>query len=504
MTIGGGGGSGVAPKKKQRIGSSTHYPSSLGIIDGDTLADVPHKLSGALLRSASSSHFSTSSFSSSVPGVGGFNDSTTSDVVLRLYIEKSSFLCDDDSGSVLAVGQLDHQIYLHSQVLQRSKYFAALLSDRWRKGSDLNEVGNAPKIHYLNFGVPASYGSVDNHLTVLKLLYASDFSDVIDNASLALSLLPVALELLFEDCVTACVRFLEAVPWTEEEERKILRLVPFLSQEESQELLARLSPAKNDSSEEMLHELILSATHIRPTMAYAKAFVAKLLRDFSSKESARRVLGRAFELSLRIVKEAFDKYTSPDFRVDHNETEAIQRLNLHTAMTNGKHLLWLIERMIELKVADTAVMEWSNQDYFTSDLESTFCDDAWRNIVPGLPSVFLRCTCKLANAVATGNIVVSKQVRMKLVECWLPVLITCKDHISPSFSNHKPIYLELEETFLRVISTLPLPDAQKLLQRCLSFSTRNVEDCPHLVSAFTTWFKRANRPLQTDSTFSIE
>lgn len=420
MTIGGGGGSGAVPKKKQRVGSSSHFPSTLGIIDGDTLGDMPHKLSGALRRSASSSHFSTSSSSSSssssVSGVGGFNDPTTSDVVLRLYVEKSSpFLSDDDSDFLSPMGQFDHQIYLHSHVLQRSKYFAALLSDRWRKDSDLNEVGNnAPKIHHLNFGVPASYGSVDNHLTVLKLLYASDFSDVIDSASLALSLLPVALQLLFEDCVTACVRFLEAVPWTEEEEKKILSLIPFLSQEESQELLARISPAKNDSSEEMLHELILSATHIRPTMAYAKAFVAKLLRDFSSKESARRVLGRAFELSLRIVKEAFDKYTSPDFRVDHNETEAIQRLNLHTAMTNGKHLLWLIERMIELKVADTAVMEWSNQAYFTSDLESTFCDDAWRNIVPGLPSVFLRCTCKLANAVATGNIVASKQVLLSI------------------------------------------------------------------------------------------
>ncbi|KAI3969872.1 hypothetical protein MKX01_038340, partial [Papaver californicum] len=26
------------------------------------------------------------------------------------------------------------------------------------------------------------------------------------------------------------------------------------------------------------------------------------------------------------------------------------------------------------------------------------------------------------------------------------------------------------------------------------FSTRNVEDCPHLVSAFNTWFRRATHP----------
>lgn len=84
---------------------------------------------------------------------------------------------------------------------------------------------------------------------------------------------------------------------------------------------------------------------------------------------------------------------------------------------------------------------------------------------------------------------------MKLVKDWLPVLIICKDNISPIMANHKALYLELEETFLRIISTLPMSDAQELLQQCLSFSTRNVEDCPHLVSAFTTWFRRANRPM---------
>lgn len=91
------------------------------------------------------------------------------------------------------------------------------------------------------------------------------------------------------------------------------------------------------------------------------------------------------------------------------------------------------------------------------------------------------------------------QVRMKLVKDWLAVLIACKDSVTPMLTNHKSLYLELEETFLKIISTLPMSEAQELLQQCLSFSTRNVEDCPHLVSAFTTWFRRANRQLPGDS-----
>lgn len=265
-------------------------------------------------------------------------------------------------------------------------------------------------MHNFKLTVPANTDSINHHLTVLQLLYSDDLSSTIDTVSTALDLLPVALELLFEDCIKACVRFIEAVPWSDDEEKRILNLIPFLSSEEAEELLARVSPMKSDSSEEMLHGLILSAIHNHPNMAFAKAFVAKILRDFSSKESARRVLDKAFEKSLRVVKQSLEEYSSPDFRGDHNETEAIQRLNLHTAMTNGKHLLWLVERMIELKVADTAVKTWSEQASFTADLQRAFRDDAWRNFVPSLPAVVLRCTSRLANAVATGNILAVRQV----------------------------------------------------------------------------------------------
>ncbi|KHN39781.1 hypothetical protein glysoja_020521 [Glycine soja] len=251
----------------------------------------------------------------------------------------------------------------------------------------------------------------------------------------------------------------------------------------------------------MLQGLISSAMNSYGNTAFVKAFVGKILRDLSSRETAKRVLEKAFAMSLKTVKESLEDYSSPVFRGDHNETEAIQRLNLHKASTNGKHLLWLVERMIELRVADVAVREWSEQAGFTADLQRAFRDDAWRNIVPGLPAVILRCTCRLANAVSAGTILASRQVRRKLVEDWLPVLVVCKDNVSPISPSNKSLYLELEETFLRIISTLPMSDAQELLQQCLSFSTRNVEDCPHLVTAFNTWFRRAARPLKPDSLF---
>ncbi|XP_071729993.1 BTB/POZ domain-containing protein At1g63850-like isoform X2 [Rutidosis leptorrhynchoides] len=405
-----GGNNNTGSKKRHRVNSSSRLSSTAALIDsslGDvTLTEASNK---PLPSSSSSIRRSNSRHSMHLlpiaPSVSnGFNDLKTADVILRLYLDQSSPFDSEDSETQLAVdSSSEFQIYLHSSVLQRSKYFAALLSDRWKK--DSGEID----YYRFNLAVPSSVGSINNHVTVLQLLYSNEISSAIDTASTALDLLPVALELLFEDCVTACVRYLEAVPWTEDEERNVLSLIPLLRDEESSELLARVSPPKSDLSEEMLQGLIFTAIQNHPNMAFAKAFVAKLLRDFSSRESAKRVLDKSFEISLKVVKESLEEYSSPDFRGDHNETEAIQRLNLHTAMTNGRHLMWLIERMIELRVADTAVKEWSEQSAFTADLQRAFRDDAWRNIVPGLPAVVLRCTFKLANAVAAGVILASRQ-----------------------------------------------------------------------------------------------
>ncbi|CAH9107143.1 unnamed protein product [Cuscuta epithymum] len=495
MKIGGAAAAGgVGTKKRQRVGSSGRL-STVAVIDSSRQDETMVECSNrppALRRTPSHSHLPVSSRSA-------FNDSTSADVVLRLYVDWPFDDDDDDTDSMSAIdsiNQPDVQIYLHSDVLRRSKYFAALLSERWQiESNDTADSGSASKIHRLSLGVPSTPGSMEDHVTVLQLLYTDDYAATIYSVSTALSLLVVAVKLIFDDCIKACVRFIEAVPWTEEEELRVCSLIPFIGGEEAKELLVRVAPLNHDSSEDMLHGLILTAIHNQTNMAPAKAFVAKLLRDFSSKELARRVLDRVFETCLKVVKESLEQYSSPDFRGDHDETEAIQRLNLHTAMTNGRHLLWLVERMIELRVADTAVSEWSNQASLTADLQKAFQEDAWRNIVPGLPSVFLRCTCKLASAVASGTILADRQIRMKLVKDWLPVLIACKDNASPLMPNHnKLLYSELEETFLRIISTLPLQDAQELLQKCLSFSTRNVEDCPHLISAFTTWFRRANKP----------
>ncbi|KAI3441302.1 uncharacterized protein J3R85_002578 [Psidium guajava] len=439
---------------------------------------------------------STSSFTSGIPAPvpaaapspsPSFNDSSTADVILSFNPQTSPLDVGESSSNSDSKHSDPVQIHLHSSVLHRSQYFDALLSGRWQ-----NREPSSPSADVLRCNLPVS-GPVHAYVTVLSLLYTDDFSLAITSASAALDLLPIALELLFEDCVKSCVKFLEAVPWTEEEESRVMTLTPFLKDEESSELLARVSPENKDSCEEMLFGLIQTAFNNQANTASSKALVAKILREISNRDVARRVLERAFTEWLKVVKESLEDYSSPDFREDHDETEAMQRLNLHKATTYGRHLLWLVERMIELRVAEAAAKEWSEQPNFTADLQKAFRDDSWRYIVPGFAAVMMRCTLKLAQAIASGNILAARQVRTKLVEDWLPVVIVCKDCGLATLGSAKSLYSDLEETFLSIISTLPMSDAQLLLQKCLSFSTRSTDDCPHLVTAFNTWFRRASQ-----------
>ncbi|CAL9174458.1 unnamed protein product [Musa hybrid cultivar] len=464
-------------RKRQRVGSSGHLSS----------------LDGALAEERSS----PSPFRCPAFDPGGFNDPSFSDVLLHLQFDP-----DHDPHPDAYLTCLD--LHVQSAALRRSDYFAALLSDRWQRPSASS--GDAIPLR-VTLKIPRDddrhrQGPFDAHVAVIRLLHTLDFSGAVASVTDALEMMPVALEFLFEDCVRACVRFLEAMPWTEEEEERVLTLIPFLGEEESRELVARVSPmvaASGDwksMSEEMLHGLIDVAIRRHPNVATVKAFVAKILKDFPYRESVQRVLDQAFLLSLETVKDYLGKYASPDVRVaeDSDEREAIQRLNLHAVMSNLKHLHWLVERIIEVRVADTAVREWSEQEALAADLMKTFRDDTWKNIAPGLPLLVTRCSYRLADAVASGATLAPRQVRMKIVRNWLPVLNVLRDTFSPLPSGYRTLYPDLEETFLKIISTLPLSDAQELLQQCLSFSTRNLDDCPHLTSAFKTWFRRANRP----------
>ncbi|GAB2220836.1 hypothetical protein Droror1_Dr00008512 [Drosera rotundifolia] len=75
--------------------------------------------------------------------------------------------------------------------------------------------------------------------------------------------------------------------------------------------MPELPRRKLDSCEDMLHDLIMTTIHNHPNIAAVKPFVSRLMRDFSSRDSARRVLEKAFLNCLKDVKQALVEYSAP-------------------------------------------------------------------------------------------------------------------------------------------------------------------------------------------------
>lgn len=158
-------------------------------------------------------------------------------------------------------------LLLHSRALRRSEFFETRLSERWATSSDQNGPLEITLDKCVN---PSTY------VRCIQLLYVPDrikhtaFNDVQD----ALGILEVAAELLFHDCVDACMRYLEAVPWTLENEGAIRGCVASLHLQSSPDLAARLSIPENGTMEKpvdvmknVLGELLALVTNGAPSKA---------------------------------------------------------------------------------------------------------------------------------------------------------------------------------------------------------------------------------------------
>jgi hypothetical protein len=73
--------------------------------------------------------------------------------------------------------------------------------------------------------------------------------------------------------------------------------------------------------------------------------------------------------------------------------------------------------MVERRVADNAVREWSEQSGLSADLLKTLKDDNCENISPGLLVFITRCTLKLAGAFISGHTLAPQQV------CFMPFFL---------------------------------------------------------------------------------
>lgn len=166
-----------------------------------------------------------------------FGDKATADVKLQLL---------HTDGTAYE----ENTLYLHSEILRKSEFYKDMLSERCFQEPPI-EI--EMKITNPN--------SAEIYIKCLLLVYSSQKLNrfVFSSVDEALAILPVASEWLFHDSVDRCLRYLDAVRWSGEQEAKLRALLSTLHITPLPDLAARLGTGEceiNCVHLEMLEETL--------------------------------------------------------------------------------------------------------------------------------------------------------------------------------------------------------------------------------------------------------
>ncbi|XP_024369459.1 BTB/POZ domain-containing protein At1g63850 isoform X2 [Physcomitrium patens] len=266
-----------------------------------------------------------------------FNATNTSDLKLIL---------NNREGYSVTVNVHRHILVTHS------RFFAAKLSDRWSKQQRTNS----------NLIEITDIDDVEIYLETLRLMYCEDVKKSLmkENVSRVLGILKLSAHIMFEGGVFACLEYLEAVPWADEEEEKVTALMGQLQLESvgvAADVMKRCSALESTNSEDVLVRLLQAVTKGTDDKARRemKSLVSRMLRENMSQNKntvdvSKESLYRACHACLDSLLHLFMQSKSGDDRGMLIEISR-QADNLH----------WLVDILIDRRIADDFVRMWAHQ-----------------------------------------------------------------------------------------------------------------------------------------------
>jgi hypothetical protein len=173
-----------------------------------------------------------------------FNDASTSDLQLTL---------NNREGYSMTVNVHRHVLVTHS------RFFAAKLSERWSKQQRQQRLLNSNLIEITDVE------DVEIYLVTLRLMYCQDVKRSLmkENVPRVLDILKLSAHIMFDGGVFACLEYLEAVPWAEDEEAKVTALLGELQLDSvgvAADVMKRCSGLDSSNSEDVLVQLLHTVT----------------------------------------------------------------------------------------------------------------------------------------------------------------------------------------------------------------------------------------------------
>ncbi|XP_058093896.1 BTB/POZ domain-containing protein At5g60050 [Magnolia sinica] len=302
-----------------------------------------------------------------------------------------------------------------------------------------------------------------------------------------LGLLKVVVAIMFDVGIKACLEYLEAAPWTEDEEEKVISVLGQLQLHDPViEILQRVSvePSTSAGADGIFLHLLMGVLQAKDEKARRemKVLISGLLREDSTHHRGNNnKLGVSRDTLYHVCNKCLSSLLlclSEVAGVD--ESKRGQGMLMGEIAREADNMQWVVEILIDKKMGDEFVKLWADQTELAS-LHSK---------IPAMYRYEIsRITAQLCIAVGKGQIMVSKDTRFSLLCTWLEPLY---DDFGWMKRACKSVDKKMVEDGLsQTILTLPLAQQQAILLNWFNRFLNKGDDCPNIQRAFEVWWRRA-------------
>ncbi|KAL5555547.1 hypothetical protein UlMin_037783 [Ulmus minor] len=315
-----------------------------------------------------------------------------------------------------------------------------------------------------------------------------------------IDVLEVSAGIMFTKGVSSCLKYLEAVPWTEEEEEKLRDLFTRYKFDEAttKDILARLFMLDSaDSQQTLTRQLVWSITTSTDVIARneLKALVKGLLCKSSvyekdhpdlNKEDIYAVCQSCLDSLVTLFEEASDSVSNEKLAIKETGKPLIERISRQVDNIN-----WLLDILLDRQMAEEFVDMWTYQEELLKMHE---------NASPMVRYELSRVSAVLFIAMGTRKLHCRTESRSGLLQAWFgPMLLDfgwlqrCRKGLN---------IRALEEATGQALLTLPMKQQYELFMEWFRDFSKHGTECPNLSKAFQIWWRRSF--LRGSETYAIE
>ncbi|XP_057973712.1 BTB/POZ domain-containing protein At3g05675 [Malania oleifera] len=404
-------------------------------------------------------------------------DRSTSDVVVRLRTQDGR----------------DDWLYCHSHILiEKSKYFADRLSEDWPTCQIIDSRSCVE--------VYCNATDFDYHVTVLRLLYVvvdDSLADMWHGVRNALNILLVAVELGCRQIITACVNYLEAVPWEEPEEEEILRVIPNMGSQ-VEPILARLQPVNPGSIVQIFLSAIQFATSSPPpTMHDLKSSAQEQLEYMLTEDDDAPLLTADDNIKSKVkecVRKLLERFNSLLETLLCEPTEFVSEAGkMQIFQSYLSDVSWACQILAKLEIMREFVHSWLD----ASEKVLRVAEQANPIEMLEVKLKVVEVAAKALEAIGYGTVILPTAKRLHMVKIWLPFIRIMKPLIDSVSANGDDVlelkidgevWQSLESSFVSIILALPSGDQAEILTEWLQNEHIRY---PDLTEAFEVWCYRS-------------